>query len=82
QDVGSFNDDTVNQALEAAAATGDPDARTAAWAQVDQQIARLGGYIALAERRRLLMHGAGVTAYADSVLLGGWPDLAVIGVRR
>lgn len=82
QDVGSFNDDAVNQALEAAAATGDPVARTAAWAQVDQQIARLGGYIALAERRRLLMHGAGVTAYADSVLLGGWPDLAVIGVRR
>ncbi len=80
-DVGSFNDPTAAVAIDAASAILDPAQRAAAWGGVDASLAVQGAHIALGERHRLLAHGSGVTAYVDNLWLGGWPDLAVIGVR-
>ncbi|MFZ1285583.1 MAG: ABC transporter substrate-binding protein, partial [Candidatus Phosphoribacter sp.] len=81
QDLGSFNDEAVNAAIDAALVLADPGARAAAWNAIDAQIASLGGHVALAERRRVLLRGSGVAAYAENPFLGGWVDLAAISVR-
>lgn len=82
RDYGSFDDAGVNTAMESAGALLDPVARAAAWGEVDLRIARLGGHVALGERRRLFVHGSAVLGYADNPLLWGWPDLAEISVAK
>ncbi|MEP6797379.1 MAG: ABC transporter substrate-binding protein, partial [Lapillicoccus sp.] len=48
QDYGYFADATVDAAIDAASAMANDTARNAAWGAIDEQIARLGGHIALA----------------------------------
>lgn len=78
QDYGYFADAGVNAAIDAAYAITDDNRRDAAWGAVDQQIAKLGGHIALAQQRNMFIHGSGVVGYSDNPLLGGHVDLATI----
>jgi len=82
QDLGSFNDDAVNAAIDAA--SGEPDSvkRAAAWGATDTQIAELFGYVPLSERRRFFLRGSAVSGYAENPYLGGWVDLAGVSVAR
>ena len=82
QDLGSFNDDAINSAIDAALVEPDPAARSRAWADIDTRIAALGGFVALGERRRFFLRGSAVVGYADNPFLGGWVDLAAVGVER
>ncbi len=80
QDVGYFADAEVAAALDAAAATPDPEARASAWARADDLIRAKGGYVALSATRATYVHGVDVTHYEDH-LIGGIVDLATVSVR-
>lgn len=69
---------------EAAAAAGTPDlvARNTAWSALDMRLVAAGDVLPLAARQRVLVHGSGVDAYQDNVLLGGRVDLAAIQVEH
>lgn len=82
QDYGYFSDARVNAAIDSAAATADATARDAAWGRVDALVASLGGQVALAQRRHVLVHGSGVVDYEDNPLFGGVVDLARVRLSR
>ncbi len=82
QDLGSFNDDAVNTAIEAAQIDPDPVTRAGAWAAIDAMVSDRGGQIPLAERRRFFLRGSAVAGYRENPYLGGWVDLADIAVSR
>jgi len=82
QDLGSFNDEAINAAIDAALVEPDRAARARAWVDLDAKIAAAGGFVALGERRRFFLRGTAVAGYADNPLLGGWVDLAAVGVER
>jgi len=82
QDYGWFADAQVNAAIDRAAATAADTARDAAWGRVDALVASKVGYIPLAQRRHVLVHGSGVVDYQDNPLFGGYVDLARLQLRR
>lgn len=79
---GSFADAQVEAAIDAAEATADVTQRDSDWAAVDEQLARLGAYVALAQPRYLFVHGSGVLGYQDSPATGGHVDLATVRLVR
>lgn len=82
QDLGSFNDEAINTAIEAAQIQPDAALREQAWGTIDAKITSLGGQIPLAERRRSFLRGSAVSGYVENPYLGGWVDLASIAVSR
>lgn len=80
--VGRFADPAVDRAIDAALGTGGTLAREAAWGALDEQVAQAGGHIALAQRKRVFVHGSGVAGYGENLFLGGYPDLADIQVPQ
>lgn len=82
QDLGSFNDEAINTAIEAAQIQPDAALREQAWGTIDAKITALGGQIPLAERRRSFLRGSAVSGYVENPYLGGWVDLASIAVSR
>lgn len=72
----------VAQTVERGYALADPVKRNAAWRALDAQLVAEGDLVPLAERQRVLVHGSGIRAYQDNVLLGGLPDLAAIEVAH
>jgi peptide/nickel transport system substrate-binding protein len=82
QDLGSFNDETINAAIDAAQVEADATKRAQAWAAIDAKISQLGGQIPLAERRRFFLRGSAVSGYSENPYLGGWVDLAAVSVTR
>ena len=82
QDYGYFADVGVNADIDAAYAITNDGSRDAAWGALDEQIAKLGGHIALAQQRDMFIHGSGVVAYSDNPLMGGHVDLATIQLAK
>lgn len=72
----------LRQQSQAATATADVVARNSAWSRLDMAMVTAGDVIPLAARQRVLLHGSGVKAYQDNVLLGGRVDLAAIEVEH
>jgi peptide/nickel transport system substrate-binding protein len=60
----------------------DADQRAAAWARLDAGLAQRGAFVALAQRRSLYVAGSRVTGFAANEALGGFVDLADVGVRQ
>ena len=48
---------------------------------LDQSIVKRGVYVALAQHRALFTAGSGVTGLSANEALGGWVDLARVGLR-
>jgi len=82
QDLGSFNDETINAAIEAAQVEVDPAKRAQAWANINAKVTEVGGQIPLAERRRFFLRGSAVGGYSENPYLGGWVDLAAVSVTH
>ncbi len=80
QDVGYFDDATVNGLIDKAGATADPVQREKVWMQADKALRDAGGYVALSATKALYLHGAGVVHYEDHAV-GGIVDLATVAVR-
>ncbi len=80
QDVGYFDDKTVNGLIDKAETTADPAQREKVWMQADSALRGAGGYVALSATKALYLHGAGVVHYEDHAV-GGIVDLATVAVR-
>ena len=80
-DLGGFADAKVNAEMTRILGLADPAAQAKAWADLDATLAKRGAFIALAQRRSLYVGGSGVTGLAANQALGGFVDLATIGVR-
>ena len=81
RDYGYFADPKVNERMDAIAAMPEPAARDRAWAALDATLVRRGVYVSLAQHRALYVAGSGVEGLAVNDALGGYVDLAAVGVR-
>ena len=82
RDYGYFSDAAVNAAIDAASVISDDGLRDTAWGSIDEQLATLGGHIALAQQKSVFIHGSGVVGYSDNLLMGGQVDLATIRLAK
>jgi peptide/nickel transport system substrate-binding protein len=81
RDYGHFADDAINKKMTAIATMADREERAGAWAEVDAELARRGAYVALAQRKSLFIAGSEVDGLATNAALGGFVDLAAIGLK-
>lgn len=81
RDFGGFSDPAVNAEMSRIGRLADPAAAAEAWAALDASLATRGAFIALAQRRSLFLAGSGVTGLSANESLGGFVDLATIGVE-
>lgn len=80
QDYGRFDSTAINAKIDAAALIPDASDREKAWGDLDKELAAQVAAIALANRRSVFVHGAGVRSYMDNQALGGTVDLATVAV--
>lgn len=80
RDYGRFADAEVNAEITRIEGLADPSDRAEAWARLDTSLAQRGVVVALAQRRSLYVAGSDVTGFAANEALGGFVDLAGIGV--
>ncbi len=80
RDFGAFADAGVNREITRITGLSDASARAEGWADLDASLAERGAFIALAQRKALYVAGTGVTGLAANEALGGFVDLATMGV--
>ncbi|MCA1782835.1 MAG: ABC transporter substrate-binding protein [Dermatophilaceae bacterium] len=81
RNYGYFVDAGVDEAMGAALAIADNDAREQAWFDIDTTLRSRGAYVALAERTSMYVAGSSVVGLTTHPTLGGAVDLATIGVE-
>jgi peptide/nickel transport system substrate-binding protein len=82
RDYGRFADAEVNAEITRINGLGDREQQAAAWADLDASLAERGVFVALAQRRSLYVAGSAVTGLAANEAMGGFVDLAGIGVAQ
>lgn len=81
RDYGGFADPKVNARMDAISAMPDTAERDRAWAALDATLVGRAVYIPLAQHRSLYVSGTGVEGLAVNDALGGYLDLAAVGLR-
>jgi peptide/nickel transport system substrate-binding protein len=81
RDLGGFSDPKVNAEITRVAGLADAAQRATAWAGLDASLARRGAFIALAQRKSLFLAGSAVSGLSANEALGGFVDLAALGVK-
>lgn len=81
RDFGGFSDPAVNQEITRIGALHDLSSQATAWAALDASLAERGAFIALAQRKALYVAGSSVTGLGANEALGGFVDLATVGVK-
>ena len=81
RDFGGFADAAVNAEITRIGGLSDADARAGAWSALDAKLAQSGVFVALAQRKSLFVAGSAVTGLAANEALGGFVDLAAVGVE-
>ena len=81
RDLGVFANEDVDREITRISTIRDAAAQAAAWAALDTDLAKKGAYIALAQRRSLFIAGTAVSGLSANLALGGFVDLATIGVE-
>lgn len=81
RDYGYFADAKVDQRMSAIASTADDEARNQAWGSLDAELAKRGAFVALAQRKSLFIAGSQVKGLASNGAMGGFVDLAAIGLK-
>jgi peptide/nickel transport system substrate-binding protein len=79
-DIGAYRNAAVNSSIDAAYAQGDPGAQAKMWGAIDQTLAKDVAYIPLGTPKQFLAWGSRVTGWIDNPAVGGYPDLASVGV--
>jgi peptide/nickel transport system substrate-binding protein len=82
RDYGRFTDAKVNAEITRINGLGDHEQQASAWAELDRSLAERVVFVALAQRRSLYVAGSSVTGLAANEALGGFVDLAGIGVSK
>jgi peptide/nickel transport system substrate-binding protein len=81
RDVGGFADPAVNAEISRIATMHSLDDQATAWADLDASLAKRSAFVALAQRKALYIAGSGVTGLSANEAMGGFVDLARIGVK-
>jgi peptide/nickel transport system substrate-binding protein len=81
RDVGGFADPKVNAEITRISMMPNVDEQAQAWADLDASLAKRSAFVGLAQRRALYIAGTGVTGLSANEALGGFVDLARIGVQ-
>ena len=81
RDYGRFADNAVNAEITRISALPDLAAQATAWGDLDTSLAERGVFIALAQRKALYLAGSSVTGLSANEALGGFVDLATLGVK-
>jgi peptide/nickel transport system substrate-binding protein len=81
RDFGGFADAAVNTEITRIGTLSDARARAAAWSALDAKLAERGVFVALAQRKALFVAGSSVTGLSANEALGGFVDLATVGVE-
>jgi peptide/nickel transport system substrate-binding protein len=81
RDYGGFSDARANARMTEIHGVRDRTRREQAWAELDSSLVRAGVYVPLVQHRALYTAGSGVVGLAANEALGGWVDLARVGVR-
>ncbi|WP_270887498.1 ABC transporter substrate-binding protein [Pedococcus sp. 5OH_020] len=81
RDYGAFADPAVDREMGRISGLADAGTRAAAWSALDTTLVRRSAYIALAQRKALYVAGSDVTGLSANEALGGFVDLATVGVR-
>jgi peptide/nickel transport system substrate-binding protein len=81
RDFGGFADSQVNTEISRIGTLPDPTARADAWSALDASLAERGAFVALAQRKSLFIAGSAVTGLSANEALGGFVDLAAVGVE-
>ncbi len=80
-DYGYFNDAAINARIDQTHQISDRFSRELAWGELDAAIAAQGGHIVLANHSFTFLAGSRVTDIVAAPLLGGYVDLAPVGLR-
>jgi peptide/nickel transport system substrate-binding protein len=80
RDLGGFADAKVDREISRISTLADPGAQATAWAGLDASLASQGAFVALAQRRSMFVAGTSVTGLSANEALGGFVDLATVGV--
>ena len=80
-DYGFYQNDAVNNSIDAAYATLDPRAQAQMWGDLDKTLAKDVAYIPLRTQKLFLAWGSGITGWIDNPAVSGYPDLASVGVN-
>jgi peptide/nickel transport system substrate-binding protein len=81
RDIGGFTDEAVNREITRIGALHDLSSQANAWGALDESLAERGVFIALAQRKALYVAGSSVTGLRANEALGGFVDLATMGVK-
>jgi peptide/nickel transport system substrate-binding protein len=81
RDFGGFRDATVNAEITRISSLSDLATQATAWGALDVSLAERGVYIALAQRKALYVAGTSVTGLSANEAMGGFVDLATVGVK-
>ena len=81
RDFGGFADPKVDEEMGRLATVREDDARAKGWADLDAALAKRAAFVALAQHRELYLAGSRVTGLGANESLGGFVDLAGVGVR-
>lgn len=81
RDFGGFVDSAVNAEITRIGTLSDATARADAWNRLDASLAERGVFVALAQRKALFVAGSSVTGLSANEALGGFVDLAAVGVE-
>jgi peptide/nickel transport system substrate-binding protein len=81
RNFGRFADPKADQRMSEISAIADDAKREEAWAALDASLVERGVYVALAQHRALFTAGSEVTGLAANEALGGYVDLARVGLR-
>ncbi|WP_195908075.1 ABC transporter substrate-binding protein [Nostocoides sp. HKS02] len=80
RDFGGFTDAKVNATITHIQSLPSLDDQAPAWADLDASLARRAVFVALAQHKSLYVAGSAVTRFGANEALGGFVDLAAIGV--
>jgi peptide/nickel transport system substrate-binding protein len=81
RDFGGFADPAVNTEITRISGLSDATARADSWSRLDASLAERGVFVALAQRKALFVAGSSVTGLSANAALGGFVDLAAVGVE-
>ena len=71
----------INKKIDDTFKIADATAREKAWGDLDEEIAKMGGHVALDNQKFMFVHGSSVKNYSDNQILGGYVELADIAVK-
>ena len=82
RNYGLYEDRMMTKAMDKAVETREPSDRATAWEEIDRDLLRDGAYVPLRQSRLVYAAGSDVTSLVGNPVLGGMPEMGLIGVQE